>query len=100
MTCTNVSIKLQIDTRDCRYPIFIGSGLITKLSKLLNSSSIKFTKCLLVIDSKVPKKIMIQVKNSIKNFDNLYIKLNTNEKIKNFKIVNKLIDILLKITFF
>ena len=45
------TIKLQINTKDHKYPIFIGSGLINKLSKLLKNSSIKFTKCLLVIDS-------------------------------------------------
>ncbi len=39
---------------------------------------------------------MVQVKNSIKNFDSLYIKLNTNEKIKNFGTVSKLINKLLK----
>ena len=49
------TIKLQVNTKDHRYPIFIGSGLITKLSKLLNSNSIKFTKCLIVIDNKVSK---------------------------------------------
>ena len=48
-------IKLQINTKNHKYPIIIGSGLITKISKLLNNNSVKFSKCLLVIDNKIPK---------------------------------------------
>ena len=48
-------IKIQINTKNHKYPIIIGSGLTTKISKLLNKNSIKFDKCLLVIDNKIPK---------------------------------------------
>ena len=34
-------IKLKINTKNHKYPIIIGSGLITKIPKLLNSNSIK-----------------------------------------------------------
>ena len=37
-------IKIQINTKNHNYPIIIGSGLITKISKLLNNNSIKFGK--------------------------------------------------------
>ena len=61
------TVKLQINTKDHKYPIFIGSGLINKLSKLLKSCSIKFTKCLLVIDNKVPKIFLKKI--NINNFE-------------------------------
>ena len=70
-----------------------------KTGNLINNQIPSCKKIALIIDSKVPKKILVQVKNSIKNFDNLYIKLNTSEKIKNFKIVSELINKLLKKNF-
>ena len=59
------TIKLQINTKDHKYPIFIGSKLITKLSKLLKNCSIKFTKCLLVVDNKVPKTLVNKILKSL-----------------------------------
>ena len=60
------AIKLQINTKDHKYPILIGTGLITKLSKLLNNNSIKFNKCLLVIDNRVPKNLINKIFKSLK----------------------------------
>ena len=51
-------IKLKVNTKNSKYSIIIGSGIINKLSKILNQNSIKFNKCLLVIDSKIPKSLM------------------------------------------
>jgi len=93
------TIKLQINTRDHRYPIFIGSGLITKLSKLLNSSSIKFTKCLLVIDSKVPKTLINKILKSLPKKQTIIHMFNANELNKNQLSVNKILTILLKKNF-
>jgi 3-dehydroquinate synthase/shikimate kinase/3-dehydroquinate synthase len=77
----------------------IGENIIEKTGNLISTQIPNCKKIALIIDNKVPKKILTQVKNSIKNFDNLYIKLNTSEKIKNFKIVGKLINKLLKKNF-
>ena len=93
------TIKLQINTRDHRYPIFIGSGLITKLSKLLNSSSIKFTKCLLVIDNKVPKTSINKILKSLPKKQTIIHMFNANELNKNQLSVNKILTILLKKNF-
>ena len=93
------TIKLQINTRDHRYPIYIGSGLITKLSKLLNSSSIKFTKCLLVIDSKVPKTLINKILKSLPKKQTIIHMFNANELNKNQLSVNKILTILLKKNF-
>ena len=50
------AIKLTIKTKTQKYPILIGHKLINKISKILNNNSIKFEKCLFVIDRNVPNK--------------------------------------------
>ncbi len=92
-------LVINIKTKNKNYPIIIGENILSKTGDLINANIPGCKKIALIIDSKVPKKILVQVKNSIKNFDNLYIKLNTSEKIKNFKIVSELINKLLKKNF-
>ena len=77
----------------------IGENILSKTGSLINAKIPDCKKIALIIDSKVPKKIVTKIKNSIKNFDNLYIKLNTSEKIKNFNIVTKLVNKLLQKNF-
>ena len=84
--------RIIIKTKNKNYPIIIGENILNKTGNLISAQITNCKKIALVIDSKVPKKILVQVKNSIRNFDNLYIKLNTNEKIKNFKTVSELIN--------
>ena len=88
--------KIIIKTKNKSYPIIIGENILNKTGNLINTQIPSCKKIALIIDNKVPQKILVQVKNSIKNFDNLYIKLNTSEKIKNLKIVSELINKLLK----
>ena len=47
------TIELKVNTNSQKYSIIIGSGLADKISKVLNKNSIKFDKCLLVIDNKI-----------------------------------------------
>ena len=49
-------VKLQINTRNQKYPIFIGKNISNNFNKLLKESSINFNQCLIVIDNNVPKK--------------------------------------------
>ena len=93
------TVKLQINTKDHKYPIFIGSELITKISKLFKNCSIKFTKCLLVIDSKVPKILVNKILKSLpKKQTTIYI-FKATELNKNQINVNKILAILLKKNF-
>ena len=91
--------RIIVKTKNKNYPIIIGENILNKTGKLINAQIPSCKKIALIIDNKVPQKILVQVKNSIKNFDNLYIKLNTSEKIKNLKIVSELINKLLKKNF-
>ena len=93
------AIKLQINTKGHKYRILIGSGLITKLSRLLNNNSIKFDKCLLVIDSKVPKNLINKILKSLPKKQTITHIFNANERNKNQSSVNKILTILLKKNF-
>ena len=59
-------IKLNVKTKSENYPIIIGSGIIRNLGVYLNKNSINFNQCLLIIDKKVPKKMISKLTRSLK----------------------------------
>ena len=87
--------KLIVNTNAERYPILIGANLISNLSKILKNNSIKFKQCLLVVDKNVPKKSIIKLKQSLKNKKTYVHFLLANEKNKNQKNVDKILNFLL-----
>ena len=92
-------IKLIINTKTQKYPIIIGFNLSSIILKIINSNSINFKKCLLVVDSNVPKKIISKIKKNLKK-KKLYIQFfKATEINKNFNNVNKILDILLNKNF-
>ena len=93
------TIKLRIKTKTEKYLILIGSNLISKFSKILNQNLIKFEKCLLLIDSKVPKNMTKKIIKSIKGKKISLIFLNSNEKNKNQKTVNFILNTLIEKNF-
>ena len=56
-------IKLNIETQIQKYPIYIGKKVSANITKIIKSNSIKFNKCLLVVDSNVPGKFISAIKN-------------------------------------
>ena len=93
------TIKLIVKTGTQKYPIFIGSNLISKISKIMNDNSIEFKKCLLVIDRNVPKKLVNKIKNNLKNKEVYFYLMNANEKNKSLKTTNSILKILLNKNF-
>jgi 3-dehydroquinate synthase/shikimate kinase/3-dehydroquinate synthase len=93
------TIKLQINTNEHRYPVIIGSGLVKKLSNLINKNSIKFDKCLLVIDKRIPKNLLHKIIKSLSKKKKIIHFFNANESNKNQSSVNKILQILLKNNF-
>ena len=91
-------IKLKINTKTEKYPIIIGSNLISKFSKIIKNNSINFKKSLIVIDKNVPKKFVIKLRNNIKKETHLFY-FHANEKNKNQKTINNILEILLKKNF-
>ena len=59
-------LKLKVTTKTEEYPVIIGSHLISKLANLISENSIKFKKCLLLVDNKVPKKMLNLIKKVFK----------------------------------
>ena len=92
-------IKLKVKTSNESYPILIGANLVSKFSNLLSKNSIKFEKCLLVIDKNVPKKKIIQIKKGLKNKEVFTQFIKANEKNKNQKSLDLIVKILLKKNF-
>ena len=88
-------IRLQIKTKTQKYPILIGSNIISKFSKILNQNSVKFKQCLLIIDSNVPKTMILKILKSLKGKKTFLFSLNANEKNKSQKTVNSILKTLL-----
>ena len=92
-------IKLQIKTGSQKYPIFIGSGVLSKLGIILRENLINFNQCLVIADKKVPKKLVDKVLNSLPKKKTSVHYFNSNEKNKNQKSVNNILSILLSKNF-
>ena len=67
---TNINLKIKTKTQN--YSILIGANLTKNISNILKKNSIKFTKCLIVVDKNVPKEIISSIKKSL-NSKNIYI---------------------------
>ena len=89
------SRKLIINTSSQKYPILIGANIISKLSSILNSNSLRFKRCLLIIDKNVPKKMISIIKKNLKNKEKFVYFIKASEINKNQKNVNKILKILL-----
>ena len=92
-------IKLQINTRNLKYPIFIGDNILSKLQNILKKNFINFNKCLIVIDKNVPKKLVKKVLNSLPKKKVFFLYFSASEKNKNQKNVDKILSILLSKNF-
>ena len=91
--------KLVVKTTHKNYPIIIGENILKKTGTIIRSLLPRCKKIALIVDANVPKKKLDEIKNSLKSYNCLIIKLNTSEKIKNLRTVNNLINILLKKNF-
>ena len=92
-------IKLIVKTNSEKYPIIIGRNLISNLSPIFKKNSINFKKCLLVLDKNIPNRCVKQISKSLKRYEVYKFIYNANEKNKNQKNVNKILDLLLQKNF-
>ena len=88
--------KIQINTKTKKYPIFIGSNLISNVKKIVASQKLSFSKVLIVIDKNIPsqfkKKLIKNLRCDVKKIYNF----KANEKNKNQKNVDLIQRILFK----
>ena len=82
--------KLNIITKTEKYPIIIGSDLTSKISNIFKKNSINFKKCFLVVDKNVPKKLVSNIKKSLKTKKLTSFFLMQMKKIKILKVLIKL----------
>jgi len=94
-----IQSKIKIRTKNQSYNVIVGNNLVKDLLKILKNNSIIFNKCLLVIDSKIPKKFINKINFLFKKKKNFFYIFNSSEINKNQKTINKLLDILLKKNF-
>ena len=88
-------IKLVVKTSSKNYPIIIWSNIIKNISRIIQRNNIKFNKCLIVADKKVPKKNLSILKNKIPCKTKSIHLFNPSEKNKNQESVNKILNKLL-----
>ena len=91
--------KLKINTKSQKYSILIGSKLISKFHKICDINLIKFKKCLIIIDSNVPKKLVFNLKKNLKNKETFLLFFKASEKNKNQKTIDNILKILLSKNF-
>ena len=91
--------RLLVNANHEKYLIFIGSGLISNLKNIIKSRSINFIKCLIVVDKNVPKKKINIIRKKLSNKKIYFHYIKANEKNKNQKTTNKILDILLEKNF-
>ena len=91
--------RLIVKTNQEKYPIFIGSGLITNLKKIIKSEKINFLNCLIVFDKNVPKKKINIIRKNLKNKKIFIHHINANEKNKNQKTTNEILEVMLNNNF-
>ena len=92
-------IKLNIETKTQKYPIYIGKKVSANMFQIIKSNSIKFNRCLLVVDRNVPKKFVSIIKKSLKNKMSYTHYFKANELNKNMYSINKILEILLNKNF-
>ena len=92
-------IKLIVKTNSDKYSIIIGRNLISNLSQIFKKNSINFKKCLLVLDKNIPNRYITQISKSLRRDEIHKFIYNANEKNKNQRNVNKILDLLLKKNF-
>ena len=91
--------KLQVNTGNQKYPIFIGNNILNNLQKLLKQNLINFNQCLVVVDKNVPKKLINKTLNSLPKKKLFLHYFSSSEKNKNQKSIDNILSILLNKNF-
>ena len=92
-------IKLTVRTITQNYPIIIGKGVSSNISKIALENSIKFEKCFILVDKNVPKNILTKIKKSLIKKKVIIHYINATEKNKNLNTSNSILKILLNKNF-
>ena len=92
-------IKLIVKTTSKKYSINIGLNIVNKISNIIKSNIINFEKCIIIVDKKVPKKKLLDLKNNLLCKKKIIHFFSPSEKNKNQKNVNIILNKLFKNNF-
>ena len=89
------AIKLQVITKSQKYPIIIGNNILDSLQLHLKKEFINFNQCLVVVDKRIPNKLIGKILYSLPKKKTTIFYFSASEKNKNQKSVDKILSILL-----
>ena len=90
---------LAINTKSKKYNIYIGNNIISKLGKIIKKENINIKKTLIIVDKKVPKKFIKDVKSRINSKKIFTFHFSASEKNKNLSYIISILEILFKNNF-
>ena len=81
---------IKVKTKSKNYEVHIGTNIISKLRNIIKKNKLSFSKCLIVIDSKIPKKFRTILLRNLNDQKIFTLNFNANEKNKsNLRIMNR-----------
>ena len=92
-------IKIKIKTDSQEYPILIGKNILNKLKVFFKENQINYNQYLIVADTNIPKKQINKVIKFLPKKKRTIHYFKANEKNKNQKNINIILNILLKKNF-
>ena len=91
--------KILVKTQSKRYPIYFGSNILNKISKIIESRFSNIKKIAIVVDESSPARLISKLKLSLKRYRPRIYKFKSKDKIKDIKIAIHLTEDLLKNNF-
>ena len=90
---------IKVKTKSKNYEVHIGINLIPKLKNILKKNKLAFSKCLIVIDNKIPKKHKKLLYKNFKSQKLYTLDFSANEKNKSYLSIDKIHSVLFKNNF-
>ena len=91
--------KIIINTKSKSYPIYLGNGILNTTGTLIRKNLPNVKKICIISDKNLPLILLKKLSKSLKKYNIKIYRLYVSEKIKNFKVANKLIKNLLNSNF-
>ena len=91
---------IKVKTKSKNYEVHIGTNIISKLRNIIKKNKLSFSKCLIVIDSKIPKKFRTILLRNLNDQKIFTLNFNANEKNKSNLSIDKIHNVLFKNNFY
>ena len=91
--------KIIIKTKSKSYPIYFGDEILNTTHTLIKKNLPNVKKICIISDKNLPLVLLKKLSKSLKKYNPKIYRVSVSEKIKNFKVANKIIENLLKDNF-